>query len=485
MAEARKVFEMRTFASFLKGQDRDGGKKGVEELVGYMTQSEIDEELAPFAAALAKAWIYEQHPELARMTIGDLYAQGQNVSVPTLPPDLRAEVGALSARLSGGRKTRCEQAARLGEAEKELAGVTARLKDADARAKAAEARAASLSASLQSADGKALADSRGKVAEGVARLEEHLKMLEEAKRHGGITVATCAEPSPPADAPQAETVPVAPAAGSEAPLPFTKIPELFFLRIKVPQLDVPTTFAFSVFKAGSVLMNKMLSEACDELGISFVDLPGFSFGYGFDFDAPEMADEVSRIFKPRGYCYGGFRMFPRNARIPIIKEHKKCLLVRDPRDILVSHFFSMKNSHPAPGVDAGDTCDKVFTYIKDITAEGIDKYVLRVSTIISNSMKRYTEIIDDENLRLYRYEDVVFSKKEWLTDMMQFLEWPLPPEQIAAISAANDIRPDKEDQARHIRKVTPGDHKEKLQPETIAALNEKFEPVFRLYGYSA
>lgn len=264
---------------------------------------------------------------------------------------------------------------------------------------------------------------------------------------------------------------------------FKKIPELFFLRIREPQIDVPTTFAFSVFKAGSVLMNKMLSEVCDAIGISFVDLPGFSFGYGFDFDDPNMADEVPRIFKTRGYCYGGFRMLPKHFEIPIVREQKKCILVRDPRDILVSHFFSMKNSHPAPGKDAGEKCDKVFSYIKEITAKGIDDYVLRVSTVIKNSMARYETIMNDPNCRLYRYEDVIFTKREWLTDMVEFFEWPVSPELVAEVSARNDIRPDKEDQTQHIRKVTPGDHKEKLKPETIAALDDIFEHVYRLYGY--
>jgi hypothetical protein len=50
MAEARKVFPMNTFVSYLKGVDKEANKKGVVELVGYMTQTEIDEELAPFAA---------------------------------------------------------------------------------------------------------------------------------------------------------------------------------------------------------------------------------------------------------------------------------------------------------------------------------------------------------------------------------------------------------------------------------------------------
>ena len=64
MSEARKTFPMSTFVSYIKGGESNNS---VQELLGYMTQKDIDAEFEPFAAALAKAWIYEQHPELAKM----------------------------------------------------------------------------------------------------------------------------------------------------------------------------------------------------------------------------------------------------------------------------------------------------------------------------------------------------------------------------------------------------------------------------------
>ena len=36
---------------------------------------------------------------------------------------------------------------------------------------------------------------------------------------------------------------------------------------------------------------------------------------------------------------------------------------------------------------------------------------------------------------------------------------------------------------RHKRKITPGDHKEKLTPETISILNEKFKGVLNKLNY--
>ena len=77
-----KVFPMNTFMSYLKGVDAQGQKKGVTDLVGYMAGTPVDEDLAPFAAAIAKAWIYEKHPEVISMSADQLAAAGKNVSVP-------------------------------------------------------------------------------------------------------------------------------------------------------------------------------------------------------------------------------------------------------------------------------------------------------------------------------------------------------------------------------------------------------------------
>ena len=51
------------------------------------------------------------------------------------------------------------------------------------------------------------------------------------------------------------------------------------------------------------------------------------------------------------------------------------------------------------------------------------------------------------------------------------------------MAAQNDIRPVEEDMSKHIRKGTPGDHREKLQKETIAKLNDIFRDTCSFYGY--
>ena len=206
MAEARKVFPMNTFMSYLKGTDKEGQKKGVTDLVGYMLQSEVDEEFAPFAGALAKAWIYEQHPEVIKMSVAELGASGNNVSVAVT----------MMARLAGYKKTITDQAAKLATVEAELAEKTAILKDAEARMKAAEAKAKTLEASMKDEGEKVIVASETKVTEYIAKVDELLKLIEDVKKHGVVTVASGAGGA------------AAPASGSGAPVDAGPQPDFGF-----------------------------------------------------------------------------------------------------------------------------------------------------------------------------------------------------------------------------------------------------------------
>lgn len=127
MAEARKTFPMSTFAAYLKGVGKDAQKQNITDLLGFMTGSAIDAEGEMFAAALAKAWIYEQHPELAKMAGGQIGALGDNVSVVELPETEKAEVGAVFAKLGEYRKTIADQKASIADLTAKLAETEGKL----------------------------------------------------------------------------------------------------------------------------------------------------------------------------------------------------------------------------------------------------------------------------------------------------------------------------------------------------------------------
>ena len=83
-----------------------------------------------------------------------------------------------------------------------------------------------------------------------------------------------------------------------------------------------------------------------------------------------------------------------------------------------------------------------------------------------------------------RYEDVSYDKHSFLREIFEHFGIGVPADIIAEVARQNDIRPKVENEARHIRKGTPGDHMQKLQPQTIATLNDTFRDVAAFYGYA-
>lgn len=257
----------------------------------------------------------------------------------------------------------------------------------------------------------------------------------------------------------------------------TKEGASFVLSIPAPA-SIDSFFVFSLHKAGSTLLNKVINDCCTYRKIPFINFPSNSFTRGFTL--AEVEHSFVTHFEPQGYCYGGFRLVTPAFKKFDFASVKKIYLIRDPRDILVSFYYSVLKSHTIP--KEGTVSENMNKERKRIENLDINNYVLEQAPGVLNGM-RNIQLLGQENIRLYRYEDIIFRKKEWIKDMLSFLDLDLEDTQIDKIVSKHDIRPDKEDQSKHIRQVTPGDHKEKLNKNTIEKLNIIFQEPLLKYGY--
>jgi hypothetical protein len=241
--------------------------------------------------------------------------------------------------------------------------------------------------------------------------------------------------------------------------------------------NYPSFFVFAIHKSGSVMQDKIMEDICADFQIPMISIAKTAFQQGIEEGAFEK--DICEIFRKKGYCYYGFRYLPRYLKGFDLSSFKKILLIRDPRDIVVSHYFSMKKSHTVP---EGEVGKKLLELRKELAHLELDDYVLEKAQGFNNILKTYGTI-EDENLKLFRYEDIIFKKQQWVQYILNFLGLEMPEDEIKAIAAKHDVFPTSENQSAHIRKVTPGDYKDKLKPETIKQLNDCFKEVLEKYGY--
>lgn len=233
-------------------------------------------------------------------------------------------------------------------------------------------------------------------------------------------------------------------------------------------------FIVGLIKSGSTLLNRLMRPLSEAAGFHF-NAPANDFRR----KGLELRD-AKVTFDPVGQAYGGFRHLP--WPLPDFAANRTVLLVRDPRDALTSLYFSVAYSHGPPGsTDTTLLLRKFEARRAKARAMTIDAFVLDEVGAFAALAEKTIDHIPAH--RLYRYEDVVFDKLPWTLDMLDYFGLSVPERRVAAIVGRNDVRPSEEDPQAHVRRVTPGDHREKLKPQTIAALDHRLAPLLRRFGY--
>jgi hypothetical protein len=245
-----------------------------------------------------------------------------------------------------------------------------------------------------------------------------------------------------------------------------------------PPGDFRSFYAFAMHKSGSTLLNNMLDAALRRVGVPQIAIPDVAFAAGLP-DDPILNPE-DFVFDS-GYCYRGFRIFPSYLRNFDLSKNKKILLIRDPRDMIVSYYFSMSHSHVIP--HAGPVRDKLISMRDATKAVNIDEFCLNYYKFFLKEFKSYVDIFGSE-LRVYRYEDVIFNKLDWLNDMLCYLGFVISPDDRKRIAEENDIRPATERPQEHIRQVTPGNYRKHLSKSTIQGLNAEFRDMLDQFDYN-
>jgi hypothetical protein len=267
---------------------------------------------------------------------------------------------------------------------------------------------------------------------------------------------------------------------AERPVIYDREGQDIIFRLPAPgESGLPSGFAFSMHKAGSTLLFDILRGLCERVDLQFVSIMDEAFLKGFrPYDLPE---NTSQIFLSQGYFYGGFRILPKQFTIPGLEGAKKIFLIRDPRDMLVSFYFSVTKSHTIP--EKGKMREVVATDRKDYADAVIDDFVIHKSDKFLEWMIQYQKIFGQNNLRIYRYEDVIYKKQQWTEDIVAYFDWPVVREQISSIVKPLDIFPDNEKASEHVRQVHPRNYLKKLKPATISIITEKFKPFLEMFSY--
>ncbi|TVM16898.1 hypothetical protein DPQ33_10850 [Oceanidesulfovibrio indonesiensis] len=189
MADARKIFSMSTFAAYIKGVNKEAQITNIKEMLEHLTGREISEDTLPFAEALGKAYVYEQHPELCKMKGKEVLNLGDNVSVTPMSAEAKAEADAVFARIEGYQKTLEEQSARIKELEAAKTEFETKAAALEKDLAEYKGKVEAFEASAKGEGDKVIVTSQQTVEEYIGKVNELLEQIENVKKHGVVTVA--------------------------------------------------------------------------------------------------------------------------------------------------------------------------------------------------------------------------------------------------------------------------------------------------------
>lgn len=174
-------------------------------------------------------------------------------------------------------------------------------------------------------------------------------------------------------------------------------------------------------------------------------------------------------------------------------------LIRDPRDILVSEYYSVGFTHSASIQSNPATVE-----LRDRIQKGdidVDRYALMSALeavpfaderrSLHDKLSGLDALLSHARLQGYdvvvsRYEEMVLAFRDWLE---QTLAWAGCPAAFSTLwekyRSEFDVKSlaKRGKQMAHRRAVIPGDYRTELRPETIAKLDEIFGDFLHRHGY--
>lgn len=213
---------------------------------------------------------------------------------------------------------------------------------------------------------------------------------------------------------------------------------------------------------------------------------------GLDFLHPSNEAAIASltgIFGPMRRLGGG----------PFVDAAKVVVFLRDPRDVLVSMFFSFAYSHslrqangkPALFDASGFGVDGVIRGPDDADRarwqrNGIDTFIREFAPFTLTQYSEYCGFLDERPDAVFlRYEDMVTDFPTFARRYVIFLggDEAVLTEVLTKFDRTFDVQ--HEDHMVHKRQVLPGDHLRKLTPSTMEFLNAEFSAVLSRLGYAA
>lgn len=196
-----------------------------------------------------------------------------------------------------------------------------------------------------------------------------------------------------------------------------------------------------------------------------------NFNVGKSKTIHQLPPGIARSMSPKKGVYGPFRRF---TEVPNLKDYNVIMSLRDPRDVLVSLYYSNVFYHSPPKDPT--LAKKFLNNRKKNRAEGIDKFSLNSADSIFKIYNEYKKAYEKYPALLVTYAEMVMNYKSYIKKILDYCGCSEIHKDMLRFEKSFQP-PKKENVKVHKRQYLPKDYQRKLKPNTITQLTTKFKPI--------
>lgn len=241
-----------------------------------------------------------------------------------------------------------------------------------------------------------------------------------------------------------------------------------------------TEYAICTFhKCGSNWFRDIFVRVAEINGDTFVHYPEGDSRFGKRIDRDGGTQHVFSIGNKREYdaLFGD-----RAADIPTV------LCLRDPKDAIVSQYFSWRNTHKNNTEMMLEWRDKLSSMSP---RDGIQALIDAKRISYLNHLSRWESAINErENIYVLRYEDLLNDFGSALRPILKALKIEVSHEQMEELYLSTRFeakvrrQPGEEDQTSHYRKGVAGDSKNYFDTELDGVFDNAYKSLAQAVGYT-